>query len=1053
MIDADRLQTADRLFHELLALPVAARPAALTARCRGDEALRTMVRRLLDADSSGMTGFLSRPIAPAARLTDDTLPPAIGPYAVVREIGRGGMGVVYEARQVNPSRAVALKVLRSAFPTREALYRFRHESEILGALRHPGIAQVYEAGVAELDGPPGGQALPFFAMELVPGEPLTAYADRRGLDLRQRLALLASVCDAVQHAHQNGVIHRDLKPGNILVDEQGRPKVLDFGVARAARTETEATSEHTAAGQLIGTLPYMSPEQVSGDPRGVDTRADVYALGVMLFELITGQLPHDLRGLGLADAIRRIREEPPPRPAALRRGLDADLETIVATAMDKDVARRYASAAALADDIRHYLRNEPIGARPPSAIYQLRKFAQRNRGLVAGLGLALAALLAGMVGTTSGLIWALHEKGRADTEAFRARQSAEAAEAAKATAQEKERQATESANTLEEVVSFQESQLRELDVAEVGVRLRNDIRAARAAALRREQRSEAEVEQALDQLESALAGVNFTSLALGTLEENIFDRTLAAIDAEFGDQPPVRARLLHTAAYTLREIGLLERGLAPQREALRIWREALGDGDRHTLSAINNLGVHLHAMGKFAEAEPLLRDAVAGYRRLLGDDHDETLSSIASLAAVLSSRNELSQAEVLQREVLETRVRRLGPDDPRTLSAQNSMGTLYSRQGRQAEATQQHRLTLDGRRRALGDDHPETISAMSNLGAALLNQGKLAEAEPILREAVERSARTQGDEHPDALQARYILGALLREHGRLDEAEPLLKAALDGRRRMLGDDHPRTLQAVGTYAALLRSRGDLSRAEVLIRDALSRSEATVGPNHPATIAWIKNVGSVLDEQGFHFEAEMYYRTALDRRRQLLGDMHPETIPSLSDLGQLLEKQDRLEEAEPLLREAVEAAQCVLGEDHPNTLGVMHNLGRLCRRMGRAEEAEALGAHVVAQAQRTHAPQDFRLARYRSEYGRTLAALGRFGAAQDQFAAALELCIKVHGPADARTHQLLSGLIEVCDAGHAADPNGGHDRVAADWRAQIESALAAASRPAEAPPNP
>jgi serine/threonine protein kinase len=337
---------------------------------------------------------------------------AIGRYRIIRLLGEGGMGVVYQAEQEQPRRVVALKVIRPGFATAETLRRFQHESEALGRLQHPGIAQIHDAGTADT----GFGPQPYFAMELVRGFALREYAEEKPLDTRQRLELMAKICDAVEQAHQRGVIHRDLKPGNILVDETGQPKILDFGVARVADSEARLTT-HTDIGQLIGTLAYMSPEQVTGDPLAVDTRSDVYALGVILYELLAGRLPHAVDRKPLAEAVHVIQEDEAARLSSIDRAYRGDVDTIVAKALEKDKARRYGSAAALAGDIRRYLADEPITARRPSASYQLRKFARRHKPLVAGTVAVFVVLVAGVVASTWEAVRARTAEQKAASEA------------------------------------------------------------------------------------------------------------------------------------------------------------------------------------------------------------------------------------------------------------------------------------------------------------------------------------------------------------------------------------------------------------------------------------------------------------------------------------------------------------------------------------------------------------------------------------------------------------------------------------------------------------
>jgi predicted Ser/Thr protein kinase len=321
-------------------------------------------------------------------------PAAIGHYRILRLLGEGGMGSVYEAEQDQPRRTVALKVIKPGLAGPDLLWRFRQESQALARLQHPGIAQIYEAGAEDS----GAGLQPFFAMEFIRGQPLLHYADEHRLNTRQRLELMAKGCEAVHHAHQRGLIHRDLKPGNILVDEAGQPKILDFGVARVTDSDVEATQQ-TDVGQLVGTLAYMSPEQVLADPLGLDTRSDVYALGVILYQLLAGRLPYHISPK-VHEAARAIQEDDPTPLSSISRSYRGDVETIVAKALEKDKARRYASAADLAADIRRYLQDEPIMARPPSAIYQLEKFARRHKALVTATAVVFVVLVAGIIVST-----------------------------------------------------------------------------------------------------------------------------------------------------------------------------------------------------------------------------------------------------------------------------------------------------------------------------------------------------------------------------------------------------------------------------------------------------------------------------------------------------------------------------------------------------------------------------------------------------------------------------------------------------------------------------
>jgi WD40 repeat protein/predicted Ser/Thr protein kinase len=395
----------EALFQQAADLPPEQRAAFLDCQCDGDVDLRAAVEDLLrfDAKAQSAPGFLQSPAADvrATLPLSMAVPASFGRYRILRICGEGGMGVVYEAEQDNPRRTVALKVISPGLVSLEHAKRFGHEAQILARLQHPGIAQVYDAGLVE-DG------RPFFAMEFIRGTPLDEHARNRGLDAAARLELLAHVCDAVQHAHDRGVIHRDLKPGNILVDESAQPKVVDFGVAHVTAADLSRTASRTQTGQLIGTLSYMSPEQIAADPRGLDARSDVYALGVILFELLAHRLPYRLEQLPVHEVARVIQQQEPSRLGSIDAHYRGDIEIIAAKALEKDKTRRYATASDLASDIRRYLRGEAIVARPTSALYQLRRFARRNKALVGGVLGVIAALVLGLIGTVRFAVQAGH---------------------------------------------------------------------------------------------------------------------------------------------------------------------------------------------------------------------------------------------------------------------------------------------------------------------------------------------------------------------------------------------------------------------------------------------------------------------------------------------------------------------------------------------------------------------------------------------------------------------------------------------------------------------
>ncbi|MEM9065388.1 MAG: serine/threonine-protein kinase [Planctomycetota bacterium] len=936
---------AMRIFDEVCDLPPSERPEALERACNGDTHLLLLVRSMLARDaetvkSGGMaTGAGLNALAAQIAIDDGAHPPTFGHYRVLREIGRGGMGVVYEAEQDDPKRRVALKVVRRELASAEVIKRFRRESQLLGRLDHPGIAQIFEAGTGGTD----GSGPPYFAMEFIEGLPLDKLVAERVPSRPEVLRLFEQICDAVQHAHQKGVIHRDLKPANILVkapdrDPRGgsfvhastvsaetgglRPKILDFGVARLADPDIDdpGPTIQTHAGQIVGTLAYMSPEQFGTDPGAVDARSDIYSVGVMLYQSLSGRMPHELRGAPLAEVARIVKEVEPKQLGTLDASLRGDLETIVATAMARDPERRYASASALSDDLRRYRLNEPISARPASALYQISKFAKRNRALVGGAAASVVILIAGVVGTTIGLVSALTANRAlsvANTELDSVNQTLE-----------------ERNEQLEVVAAYQEAQLGEIDPENMG----NTLRAYLSQQVTDEDR---------DLFERSVSRANFTSAALQMLESDVFGQSQRAIDEGFDSQPLVQARLLQALAVSSGLLGLYDFAVPSARRAIEVRTNELGPDHDDTLASKVVLAALLVQLGQYHEAESTYTEAYEILLDRYGEDDPDVLAIQRSLAQLPSFRGDYATAETELRDVLERLKATVGVQHESTLSAMTNLANVLTTAARNDDAIPIFTELIEARASLHGEEHQKTLADKSSLATVLADTGRIEEAEALAREVVESTKRTLGDDHHVTLSALHDLGWALNAANKFAQAEAVYRDLIPRFARVKGPNHPSTLAAWNNLANALDMQGRLEEAEPIYRENVGRYEITYGTDHPTTIGAIGNLGFVLSAMGRNEEAEAYYRESYERSKTALGLENRRTLVSMGNLASLLVETGRIDEGLELHKLALETNRRVLGQDHPDTFIGIYRLGNTLRIQGRLDEAEPYCLEALA----------------------------------------------------------------------------------------------------------
>ncbi len=805
----------------------------------------------------------------AAFATTPALPANIGPYRILRLLGEGGMGVVYEAEQEHPQRRVALKVIKSGLSDPKLVRRFEHELLALGRLQHPGIAQIYEAGTADN----GFGPQPYFAMEFIRGQPLIEYADAHQLTTRQRLELMARVCEAVHHAHQRGIIHRDLKPSNILVDETGQPKILDFGVARTIDSDARMTHQ-TDLGQIVGTLAYMSPEQVLADPMELDTRSDVYALGVVLYQMLAQRLPYRISSR-LHEAVRTIQEDEPKPLSTVSSTYRGDIETIVGKALEKDKTRRYSSAAELAADIRRYLHDEPIMARPASTIYHLHKFARRHKALVFGVAAVFVVLIAGIIVST-------REAARANKEAATSRAISDFLQN----------------DLLAQASAANQARPNNKPDPDLKVRTALDRAAARIAGRFDKQ---PEVEAAIRDT----MGQTYTDLGLYPEARTQLERALDLRRRVLGTKNPETLKTMDRLGY----VAFLQ-GKYPEAEtvlgnALAIQRRTLGLEHPDTLATLNTLATVTWAEAKYPEAENLDTQILEIRRRVMGPENPSTLTTMNNLAIIYDEEGKYAQAEPLYTQTLEIRRRVLGPEHPDTLASMNNLANVYWAEGKYARAEELCSQSLEMRRRVSGAEHPYTLLSMMNLAGVYTDEGKYAQAEALGSQALEIQRRVLGPENPDTLKSMNNLASVYLDEGKYAQAEALFTQTLEIRRRTLGHEHHYTLKSMDFLAGTYAAQGKYMQAAALFTRTLESERRVLGPEHPDFLITLSDVASMYQREGKYAQAEIYAAQALAGQRRALGSEDPQTMSSTADLALAALSQGKFDEAEPFSREALE----------------------------------------------------------------------------------------------------------------------------------------------------
>jgi non-specific serine/threonine protein kinase/serine/threonine-protein kinase len=879
---------AKEIFADALAMAPAERAAFLDQACEGDARLRAVVDGLLAAMQSA-SDFLAEPTvdgdAPALGAGAVGPGEVIGRYRLLRALGEGGFGVVYLAEQLRPvTRRVALKILKIGMDTRRVVARFEAERQALALMDHPCIASVLDAGATE-------SGRPYFVMEYVQGEPITTYCIRKRLGVEDRLRLFERVCLAVQHAHQKGVIHRDLKPSNVLVtqvDGEATPKVIDFGVAKAIEGRLSDQTIVTEERSLIGTPAYMSPEQASMSPGSVDTRSDVYSLGVLLYEMLAASPPFDqqrLRNASYSEFQRILAEEEPPRPSTrmgerggagadaaashearrMRQRVRGELDWIVMRALEKDRTRRYQSAGSLAAEIRRFLEGDPVEAGPPTARYRAWKYARRHRVAVGASAVVAAALLIGAVAAGAGLVEARRANRELDDALHVARIERDRAV-------EAERQAGEEA----------ERARRQAAIASaVNEFLNDDLLGAVSPD---EQGRDVTMRAALD---AAIARLDEAAAPGGALAETpevecALRTTIGATLRSLGDYEAAAPHLVRghelassiygadsvTAMRALVELAQLRRLEGRHEEALAMFEQALAaeearpspDPDELT-TARSNIAVVLFDLGRFDEAVSMMEQVLAARTARQGADHPDTLSTQNNLAMALMNRGRLDESAAMLEQAVEGRRRTLGAEHPRTLVSMNNLGQVYRRLGRIEEAAAIYEESLAGKRVAFGPDHPETLTTTNNLALALLDLKRYDEAESMLEELLSTQRRVLGDTHWQTCSTMINLARVYKAREQWDRAEPLNREAVAGGRVGLPAGHWMLGVFIGHLGVTLVELERYEEAEATLLEAHAMLLEAMGPDHARTVAQAEQLATLYRRWGHDEDAAEWAKRA------------------------------------------------------------------------------------------------------------------------------------------------------------------------------------------------
>ncbi len=988
-------------------------PAPVCPACQiaiPDEAPAGLCPRCLLASSRGDT--------PPTTLSDvspnegeegpefETLGPGqrVGDYELIQRIARGGMGVVYEARQVSTGRLVALKMIRGGeHATLEEVRRFRTEGEAAAKLDHPHIVPIYEVGQYRRQ--------PYFSMKLLTGGNLASGAwcpQAEELDprLRRAAVIMAKVARAVHHAHQRGVLHRDLKPANVLLDDQGEPMVSDFGLAKLVDRDRGAT----LSGQVIGTPAYMAPEQAAGRAREVTTAADIYSLGAVFYELLTGRPPFTAEQPELV--LAQVLDGEPRRPSTLVHRLPRDLETICLKCLEKHPSRRYGSAEALAEELERWLRYEPILARPTGVWLRMGKWARRKPAIAT----LAAALLVTTVTGFAGVLWQLHEKGAALKESERARREAQA------------------------VSRFLVDSFRSPDPKKDGrdIKLVDLLDRARTELLKTDWAEETTRAELLDALGHTYGGLGIQSRAI-----EFHERALRIRERTLGQASPDTLASLNNLAQAYQADGRFDLALPLCRDAVRLSESTLGQDHPETLASLSNLATALDGVGHQTEAIALMERVWTIRLKRLGRGHRDTLSSANNLAMTYLEAGRIEESIPMLEEIVSIAVTNLGPSDPDTLSSMNNLASGYQAAGRPVEALPWLEKALALTTVKMGPDHPDTVGSMNNLALGYIDSGRNDEAIRLQLQAVSIARAQFGTNHPKTLISLNNLALAYDAAGMKSNSIPLLEESLALRRAKFGLDHRQTLASMHDLATSYFESGRRAEALPLFEETVRRRRQILGTNHVETLKSMNNLGVAYRTAGRWAEAVPVLEETLYARQVGLGTNDSRTIATLANLADAYQDAGRWQDSAATYRQLLQAKQARSGFNDSNvvaSIGIKLATAQL--NLGEFATAEKLLRDALKILESTSAPRSTVLLA-RSKLGWALLGQKRYAEAEPLLKQAYEnLLGRSTRPSPGRTRMLVESLQRLIDLYRAW----GQPETATRWQRTLDELEARSHEP-------